>query len=211
MDLVLIGGNALNMNNQGKRAQALAVDDGKIKAVGTSAQISKMIGEKTKVVNLVGRTVTPGLIDPHNHFSMTLFEPVSVDCRTPPLYSKQGALSAISLAASATPTGQWIWGQAYRHRQIGNTGPLTKEELDEVSGDHPVCIMDDSYHALYANSAALALAGIDKNTPDPHKGWIVRDRAGEPTGFLQERAMDLIHRITMRNIIERYGDRHTVQ
>ncbi|MDA1188670.1 MAG: amidohydrolase [Chloroflexi bacterium] len=203
MDVVMLGGKILTMDRGGRRAEAVAVKGGKIAAVGTSAEIAKLATPKTKVVNLNGRTVTPGFIDPHNHFSMTTFEPVSVDCRIPPLNGKQAVLDAIATAAAATPRGQWIWGQAYSFR---DAGALTKGELDEVSGDHPVCVMDNSYHALYANSAALRLAKIDRNTPEPHKGTIIRDDSGEPTGYLQERAMDMVHQTTMREFIKLYGE-----
>ena len=205
-DLVMLGGRILTMDRAGSRAEALAVEDGKIAAVGTSEEMARMVGEATRVVRLNGRAITPGFIDPHNHFSMTTFEPVSCDLRTPPLRSRREALEAIAATAAITPTGQWIWGQAYNARSLEGTGPLTRYELDEAGGDHPVCVMDDSYHALYANSAALALAGIDRDTPDPAKGVIVRDDSGEPTGFLQERAMDAVHRTTMRSFIEVYGE-----
>ena len=206
MDLVMLGGRVLTMDPAGRRTEAVAVRDGKIAAVGVNDEIARMAGEGTRVVRLNGRTVTPGFIDPHNHFSMTTFEPVSADMRTPPLRSKREALDAIAATAASTPMGQWIWGQAYNARSLDGTGPLSKQELDEATGDHPVCVMDDSYHALYANSAALTIAGIDRDTPDPHKGWIVRDRAGEPTGFLQERAMDAVHKTTMRSFIDVYGE-----
>jgi len=206
MDLVLLGGRILTMDGASSRAEAIAVNKGKIVAVGANAEIAPMAGDETRVVRLNGRAVTPGFIDPHNHFSMTTFEPVSADLRTPPLRSKQAALDAVASTAAATPTGQWIWGQTYGARALGDGGLMTRAELDEAGGDHPVCVMDDSYHALYANSAALAIAGIDRNTPDPHKGSIDRDASGEPTGFLMERAMDAIHRTTMRSFMEVYGE-----
>ncbi len=206
MDLILLGGRILTMDPSGRRAEAIGVDGGKIVAVGPNEEVSRMAGDETRVVRLNGRAVTPGFIDPHNHFSMTTFEPVSADLRTPPLRSKKAALNAIAATAASTPKGKWIWGQTYGARALGEDGPLLKGELDEAGGDHPVCVMDDSYHALYANSAALAIAGIDRDTPDPHKGSIVRDGSGEPTGFLQERAMDAIHRTTMRSFIDVYGE-----
>ncbi|MBM3945445.1 MAG: amidohydrolase [SAR202 cluster bacterium] len=206
MDAVLLGGNILTMDRSKRRVQALAVRGGKIAAVGPTGEIARLATPKTKVVNLNGRTVTPGFMDPHNHFSMTTWEPVSVDCRVPPLRNKKAVLDAIAAAAAAAPTGKWIWGQAYSFQVFEEAGVLTKGELDEAGGDHPVCIMDFSYHALYANSAALKLAGITKNTPDPRGGVIVRDASGQPNGFLQERAMDLVHKTTMRAFIDLYGE-----
>ena len=104
MDLVLLGGRILTMDGASRRAEALAVSGGKIVAVGANAEIAQMAGDATRVVRLNGRAVTPGFIDPHNHFSMTTFEPVSADLRTPPLATKRDALDAIAATAASTPT-----------------------------------------------------------------------------------------------------------
>ncbi len=79
MDLVLMGGNVLTMDVRNRRAEALAVEGGKITAVGANAELANLVGENTKVVHLVGRTLVPAFIDPHNHFSINALEPVSVD------------------------------------------------------------------------------------------------------------------------------------
>ena len=99
MDLVMLGGTILTMDGMNRRHEALAVRNCKIAAVGATEEISKLVGQDTQVVHLAGRTVVPGFIDPHNHFSMTTFEPVSVDCRMPPLDGKQDVLDAIASAA----------------------------------------------------------------------------------------------------------------
>ncbi len=87
MDLVVVGGSVLTMDDGNRRAEALAVEDGKIAAVGTSEEVSRLVGPGTRVVRLAGRTLVPGFMDPHNHFSLTTFQPVSVDCSVPPLDS----------------------------------------------------------------------------------------------------------------------------
>ena len=79
MDLVMLEGQILTMDDKSARAQALAVKNGKFAAVGSNSEIRNLITESTKVIKLNGRTITPGFIDPHNHFSMTTFEPVSID------------------------------------------------------------------------------------------------------------------------------------
>ena len=89
MELIMLGGNILTMDGKRTRAQALAIEGSKIIAIGNNNEIANMANDKTNVVHLRGRTVTPGFIDPHNHFSMTVFEPVSVDSRTPPLKDKK--------------------------------------------------------------------------------------------------------------------------
>jgi predicted amidohydrolase YtcJ len=206
MDMIITGGTVLTMDPQGRRAEALAVRDGKIAAVGFATEIGAMAGPSTRVVSLNGRTLTPGFIDPHNHFSMTTFEPVSVDCRMPPLDGIQGVVDAIAAAAAGAPPGQWIWGLGFDPSTWGEKRRITRWELDEAAPDNPVCIMDFSYHATYTNTAALKLAGIDRNTPDPYRGMIVRDDHGEPEGTLWERAMNPVHRMTMRAHIEQYGE-----
>jgi predicted amidohydrolase YtcJ len=206
MDLVMFGGKILTMDGRSSRAEALAVRDGKIVSVGTSVDVRKQIGDNTRVVNLKGRTLTPGFIDPHNHFSMTTWEPVMVDCRMPPLPSKAGVLEAIAAAAAGTPAGQWVWGMGYNALTTADMAVVTRQEMDEVAPNNPVCIMDFSYHACYANSAALALAGIDGSTKDPHKGWINKGADEEPNGVLWERAMDPVHHMSMTAHIEHFGE-----
>ena len=206
MDLVMTGGNVLTLDRNGSRAQALAVEGGKIRAVGSSAEIAAMAGPGTQAVNLAGRTVIPGFVDPHNHFSVTALEPVSVDCSVPPHRNANSILDAIAAAASAAPRGQWIrgWGMASSRREGGVK--LTRADLDEAAPYNPVCVMDSSVHACYANSAALDLAGIDRHTPDPSHGQILRDDNGEPNGTLWEGAMDPVYRLSLRAHLDRYGD-----
>ncbi|MBM3949725.1 MAG: amidohydrolase [SAR202 cluster bacterium] len=206
MDLVLVGGNILTVDKRNRRVQALAVEGGKVKAVGTSAQVAKMAGPKTKVVNLMGRTVTPGFIDPHNHFAMTCLEPVAVDCHMPPLRSIAEVLDAIVAAASAAPRGKWIMGLGFEWLTWGNKRRITRQELDEAAPNNPVCIVDHYWHAVYANSAALKLAGIERNTPNPPTGWVLKDTKGEPDGTLFERAMNPVHKQAMRGLIDHYGE-----
>lgn len=206
MNTVLTGGNILTMDRFNRRAEALAVEGGKITAVGTNAEIAKLIGPETNTVHLAGRTVTPGFIDPHNHFSMTTFEPVSVDCRVPPHGTIKSVLDAIAAAAKDLPKGKWLWGWGFTMRFVQEGRRLTRWELDEAAPDNPVCIMDSSYHACYANSAALKLAGIDRNTPDPPHGQILRDDSGEPNGTLWEQAMNSVHHLSMKAHIDYYGE-----
>jgi predicted amidohydrolase YtcJ len=209
MDVAFVGGAVLTMDRANPQAEALRVREGRIAAVGRSAELSTRIGPDTRVVHLAGRTVTPGFIDPHTHFHMTTFEPVSVDCRTPPHESVVTVLAAVAAAAAAAPRGQWITGFGFRTRFVREQRAMTRGELDEVAPAHPVCIVDGSVHGCYANSVALALAGIDRRTPDPPHGAIGRDPAGEPNGTLWERALDLVFTPSLRASLERFGDNVT--
>lgn len=206
MDLVLMGGNVLTMDALNRWAEAVAVQGGHIAAVGASAEIAKYIGPETTVVHLAGRTLLPGFIDPHNHFSLTTFEPVSVDCRVPPHRSITSILDAIAATAKDTPRGRWIRGWGVNVRLVQENRRITCGELDEVAPHNPVCILDFSYHACYVNSAALTLAGIDRHTPDPPQGRILRDPTGEPDGTLWERAMNLLHTISLGAYLDYYRE-----
>ena len=206
MDLVMTGGNVLTLDRKGTRAQALAIEAGKISAIGASAEIAAMAGPDTQVTHLHGRTVIPGFVDPHNHFSVTALEPVSVDCSVPPHESASSILDAIAGAASAAPRGQWIRGWGMSSRRLGDGLRLLRSDLDEAAPDNPVCVMDSSCHACYANSAALRLAGIDRNTPDPPHGQVLRDKTGEPNGTLWEGAMDPVYNLSLSGHLDHYGD-----
>ena len=204
MELLFTGGRVLTMDGLDRIVSGVAVRDGKIIAVGDSGEVRRSVGPDATHVDLRGRALIPGFCDPHNHFSMTTFEPVSVDCRIPPLAGKPAVLDAIAVAAEAAPAGQWVWGLGYTARHA-NGGWLTRSELDDVAPDNPVCVMDYSYHASYANSAAMSIAGINFETPDPRGGQILRDESGEATGMLYERASDLVHHASMRSHIDTLG------
>ncbi|MDP6607260.1 MAG: amidohydrolase family protein [Dehalococcoidia bacterium] len=206
MDLIMLGGTVLTLDARDSRAEAIAVDDGRIVATGTSAEVAALANEGTKTVRLEGRTVVPGFIDPHNHFSLTAFEPVAVDCSMPPLDGKRGALDAIAAAAAGAEAGRWIWGIGYSSRRGREPAELMRRELDAAAPENPVCVIDSSVHACYANSAALAIAGIAAATPDPHGGRILREADGSPAGMLWERAMNPVHQRSMAGLIEYYGE-----
>ena len=206
LDLVLLGGNVLTMNDSAPRAEAVGIENGKIIAVGATAELSNTVGSETQVVHLAGRTLIPGFVDPHNHFSLTTFQPVSVDCSVPPHVSVNGVLDAVSAAAKDAPPGQWIWGWGFSARAMEGNRRITRWELDEAAPNNPVTIEDSSVHAAYANTAALRLAGIDRNTPDPDHGQILRDDSGEPDGTLWEEALNSVYNLSLRAHLEHSGD-----
>ena len=207
MELLFTGGRVLTIDPLDRIVSGVAVRDGRIVAVGESDEVRKAVGPHATHVDLRGRALVPGFCDPHNHFSMTTFEPRSVDCRIPPLSGKQAVLEAIAAAAAGAAAGQWIWGLGYAARVLELSGeePLLRQELDQVAPDNPVCVMDASYHACYANSHALAMVGIDRHTPDPRGGEIHKGESGEPNGVLWERAMDPVHHASMRSYIDTFG------
>jgi predicted amidohydrolase YtcJ len=174
------------------RAEALAVREGKILAVGPAAEVAKLAGPETKTVDLGGRFVVPGLIDTHTHFLTGGFQLASVDLRA--ATSREDFARRIAEFARTLPAGRWITGGDWDHEAWGGELPR-KEWIDEAAGDHPVFVNRLDGHMALANTRALELAGITRDTPDPPGGLIVRDpRSGVPTGVLKDEAMALASR-----------------
>jgi predicted amidohydrolase YtcJ len=166
-------------------AQALAVKDGRIVEVGGTDEVLWLREDDYEVIDLEGRTVVPGFVDPHNHFSIGAFETLWADCRA--ARGVADVQRALAAGARDAPAGAWVRGVGYDHQALG-LHP-TRGDLDAAVPDRPALLMHFSHHQCVVNSRALAEAGIARGTPDPPGGEIARDRAGEPTGLLFERAM----------------------
>jgi predicted amidohydrolase YtcJ len=176
-----------------QRAEALAVGQGKILAVGPASEVAKLAGPETKTVDLGGRFVVPGLIDTHTHFHSGGFQLASVDLRG--ATSREDFARRIAEFARTLPPGRWITGGDWDHELWGGELPWTLW-IDQAAGDHPVFVNRLDGHMALANTKALELAGITRGTPDPPGGLIVRDpRSGVPTGILKDEAMALVGRI----------------
>lgn len=205
-DLMLSGGNILTLGGTRATARALAISDGVIIAVDDSpSALEAFIGPATRIVELGGRTVVPGFVDPHTHFGMTTFEPIAVDCNMPPLRDKRGALDAIAAAAEAAPPGRWILGLGYSARQMDPPQDLTRADLDAVAPKNPVCVVDHSVHSAYANSAAMRLAGVTAGD-EVIGGRVVLDESEQPSGTLWERALNRVYALCVSGLAEAYGE-----
>ncbi|MGH2879151.1 MAG: amidohydrolase [Solirubrobacteraceae bacterium] len=186
-ELLLIG-DVRTMRPDGASAGALAVRDGRILAVGDAHDLSSLRGSETVVLDVGGRTVLPGLIDAHGHFGHVARSMVgAVDCRTPPVATVADILERASARARQLPAGNWILlqGTTFQDELLAERRFPTPDELTAVSADRPI-VYRSSIHHLVLNRCALALAGIDRDTPEPPSGHIERDAAGEPTGVLAE-------------------------
>jgi predicted amidohydrolase YtcJ len=197
-DLLLINGRVLTMDAHDSVAQAVAVKDGKIVAVGATAETEPLAGASTQVIDLDGRTAMPGLTDCHVHLASDSSRAVeSVECRDlydPSIDSAAAIVSRLRQWAASTPPGQWIVARSspladYRLRE----GRLpTKAELDAATPHNPAYISFGA-HVVIANTLALQERGITRNTPSPQGGTVVKDTVrGEPTGELRERAQFLV-------------------
>ena len=166
-------------------ASAVAVGKGVILAVGDMNDMQPLITPQTKVLDLHGETVLPGLHDMHVH--PTGAGQGEMQCQLPHGSSPDQIFAILAECVKGKKPGQWITGRAYEAASFGNTPP-NKEMLDKIAPNNPVMFTDISGHSSWVNSAALKIAGITKDTPDPKGGIIERDSKGEPTGILREYA-----------------------
>jgi predicted amidohydrolase YtcJ len=193
-DLVLTNGTIYTMDKRAPRAQALAIAGDRILAVGDNTEMRGLLAPGGRVINLAGRTVTPGLIDAHLHFLSYGLSLQRIDLMEIP--SLDAALEKTAQHAAVTPVGQWLLGRGWDQSVWEGQRFPTRGDLDRVSSEHPILLRRKCGHAACANSLALQLAGIDAATPDPDGGEIERDpTSGEPTGILKETAIDLVDRV----------------
>ncbi len=201
-DLALINGMVLTVDAHDSVAEAVATKGSRILRVGSNEEIIQVVGEETEVVDLGGKTVLPGLIDSHMHpGSYGVFWVRGVRCG-PDIESMEELLSRIREKADASPEGSWILGYSLDDVRLGRYP--TRRELDEAAPRNPLYIQRRDGHIGVANSMALRLAGIDRDTPDPPHGKIDRDEDREPTGVLRESAKDLVYGIIPPYTVEEY-------
>jgi predicted amidohydrolase YtcJ len=172
----------------GKRAQAIAVRGDRIVAVGSDSEIRKLKGKHTPVVDLGGHFVVPGFNDAHVHLANGGFEKLNVNLAG--VSSLADMQDRIAAGARTTPAGEWLTGRGWDHTRWPGQKLPTRQDLDQVTGDHPAIFTRVDGHIAVANSAALKFAGITTSTPDPPGGKIDRDPRGEPTGVLRETVKD---------------------
>ena len=195
-DTIFTNGTILTVDASFTIAEALAVRDSRVLATCTRDEIAGLAGPQTRRIDLEGRTVVPGMIDAHCHMLATglLLGNVGLhDCR-----SVREVLARVAARAAATPPGQWIVGRGWDESVLAEGRAPSRDELDEVAPQNPVCL-HRVWNKLMANSAALEVAGITRDTPDPdqsqpYAGSFDRDEHGEPTGLFRDRAKDMITR-----------------
>jgi predicted amidohydrolase YtcJ len=154
--------------------------------------MQETIGGDNQSIDLEGSCVLPGLWDAHLHLEMLTFRLSAIDCETE---TRQACLDAVQIAARDHNDNSWLIGFNWNHNIWQPADYGTAQQLDLVSASHPVLLYAKSLHASWANSAALKMAGINENTPNPVGGEILRDNTGKPTGILLENAMRLVDQI----------------
>lgn len=172
-------------------SDAIALSGNRIVALGERASRS-LARRNTRVIDLHGALVVPGMMDNHTHFVMGSKMLTQVDLLS--VKTRQQLVDTLAKGASALRPGRWLEGFGWDEQRWGGELPH-RSWIDAVTPSTPVSISRTDGHNIFVNSLALKLAGIDRNTPDPDGGKIVRDASGEPTGILRDNAMDLVTKV----------------
>jgi len=190
-DLIVINADIRTMEPSFPRAEALAVVGNRIAAVGNSEAIARLGGPRTRTIDAQGRLLVPGFNDAHVHFLMGGFSLTNVDLRTATSPEEMG--QRLRDFVGKLPPGAWVQGGDWDHENWPGATLPNRTMIDPVTETHPIFVSRLDGHMALANSVAMKLAGIARETADPPGGLIVRDPAtGEPTGIFKDAAMDLI-------------------
>lgn len=189
-DLILTEAKILTGDEARPEVEALAVRGDRIVALGTAAGIEALAGPRTRILRLRNKRVVPGFIDAHVHFLEGGFELLGPDLHG--TKSEQEFAERLGEAAQRLPKGTWITGGGWDHEAWPGHAYPHRRSVDPRTPDHPVFVRRTDGHIAFANTRALALAGIDGATQEPAGGVIVRDATGEPTGVLKDAAMELV-------------------
>jgi hypothetical protein len=204
-DLVLRNGKVVTLDEARPEARAVAVRGGRIAAVGSDDEIEALIGPETEIIDLEGRLAIPAFIEGHGHFMGLGNAKMILDLTKVKDWNE--IVSMVGEAAKAAPKGAWIQGRGWHQEKWTSPPPGAVEGLplhiglSEVSPENPVVLTHASGHAAFVNAKAMELAAIDRNTPDPPGGTIVKGPDGEPVGALRETAQRLV-----RDALQSYLD-----
>lgn len=202
-DLILFNGKIITIDKQDNIFDAIAIKNGRIIQLGGNAEIKLLAGPNCRLIDLMGKTVTPGLIDSHYHMMYygQQFAPGYLNIRHPDVKSKADLLKVVGDRAKQLNKGIWISGNQGFHMVMDET--LDRTDLDAVSPDNPVYLRHGSGQYAVVNTLALDTAGVDRNTPNPHSSIILHDGNGDPNGILSHYPAE--------NLVARYatgyGDR----
>lgn len=189
---VYFGGDILTMRGtEPEYVESLAVKEGKMVFAGSRAEAQKLLGADAKSIDLAGKTLLPGFIDTHGHF--VYFGKNLVDANLFNCVDIPELIARMKKQVEQTPQGAWIVGFGYQARAMKEGRPPTSEELDQISADRPVMVVDSSGHLGAANAAAFKAAGITADTPDPTGGAFSRGKDGKSLlGPMEETALNAV-------------------
>ena len=193
VDVVFKNGNIYTVDAKKPRAEAIAVSKDRIVFVGSNADAQKFVGAKTKVVDLKGATVLPGFADAHQHLSGVGQREMTLNLEG--TTSLEDFLAKVKARVDQAKPGEWVTGRGWIETHWQPPVFPTRWDLDKVAPNNPVILGRADGHGAVANSAALKLAGVDKNTPNPFGGEVSKDKqSGEPNGMLLDAAQGLVRR-----------------
>lgn len=191
-DLLIRNGRVWSGDPANPHAEAVAIQNDRIVAVGTEAVAWDAVSRDAAVIDAGGRSVLPGLIDAHNHYLATAEALASVNVRFPTVTSRADLTRVIGEVAEVTPPGRWIRAVGLDWSKFPDEQPPTRWDLDEATLGHPVIVYHVSVHHALVNTPAMRERGITDNIQDPPGGHFVRDEAGRLTGLCLDAATDLI-------------------
>lgn len=187
-ETVYTNGYIYTVNPDQPTAEALAVRDRVIIAVGGNQEVQAQVSDRARVVDLNGRMLMPGIHDMHTH-PMEAGEKYNFQCAFPFTFTMAEIVAKLTECAAETPSGEWIRGGQWAMELMETDTVPHKDILDAITGDHPIYLGDSTVHAAWLNSRGLAEMGIDRDTPDPEGGVIIRGPGSmEPTGVLVDNA-----------------------
>ena len=191
--LIITNAAVYTVDKQHPTAQAVAVIDSRIVAVGSNAEIDSWRSPQTKAINARGKLVLPGFNDAHVHFlqgGAQLDQVNLTDAASPEEFARR-----IGRQVKKTPKGEWVLGGRWDETKWAKPELPTKELVDPLTGETPIFVERYDGHEALANSAAMKLAGVDARTPDVPGGIITRDASGNPTGIFKDAAQELIYKV----------------
>ncbi len=211
-DIVFKNGTIYTVDNQQSMAEAVAVKDGMILAIGSSKDISAYEGRETEVIDLAGKTMTPGFIESHGHLMGIGYNKLELDLMHVKTYEE--LVEKVAEAVEKAEPGDWITGRGWHQSKWIETpdkvvkGFQTHEQMSAVSPDNPVYLRHASGHATFANAKAMELAGVNRLSieslsSEVEGGEIIKDELGNPTGVFTERASSLVGKLVPRDTEER--------
>ena len=192
-DVVFKNGNIYTVNDRQPRAEAIAVKGDRIIFVGSNLSAQRFVGKDTRVVDLQGKTVLPGFTDSHQHLSGVGMREMTLNLEG--IESLDAFLAAVKARIDRAKPGEWVTGRGWIETFWKPPVFPTRSDLDNIAPSNPVLLTRADGHASVVNSAALKIAGIDKNTANPFGGEISKDKqSGEPNGMLLDAAQGLVRR-----------------
>lgn len=196
--VILHNGVVHTLDEQSRRVECIAVYQDRILSLGSDDEILELAGSNTDVINMVGRTVLPGLTDAHIHLEQYALAQEKINVEVPSIHT---CIERVRQAVMQSEPEDWVLGHGWNPNEWERYGKTS--DLDEVSPNHPIYLTAKSLHAGWANSVALNRAGISSSSPDPPGGQIQRDASGVPTGILFEKAMELVTKVIPEPSLDR--------